>query len=264
MERSGIYIQRRRNLSGRLVTELSRRLFFSRHSSVNSGCLRRLSHFIKSRKFECAEKNTTSTFDFFWLKARRCTKKILSNILQAWLLTSSWTPWSHQSKFASFHLFYCFHWTFSILSSLQFEIQSLLGEGSYGTVWKAIHKKSGVPVAIKKVPFEKEKDLQDMMKEVFWGSELSKPSLLIDFFQGFVHERLGITLYHPILWKCPTCGRRWRWIVDCNGILWSWIGGRYHDYHWSASQRGRVCCHSEVLSPRTEVSSFLQQNSPRH
>eukprot|EP00211_Chloroparvula_japonica_P003436 CAMPEP_0119124176 /NCGR_PEP_ID=MMETSP1310-20130426/3868_1 /TAXON_ID=464262 /ORGANISM="Genus nov. species nov., Strain RCC2339" /LENGTH=442 /DNA_ID=CAMNT_0007114087 /DNA_START=139 /DNA_END=1467 /DNA_ORIENTATION=+ len=48
----------------------------------------------------------------------------------------------------------------------QFELGEQLGEGSYGSVWKGRHVKSGKVVAIKRVPVEEEKDLREMMKEV--------------------------------------------------------------------------------------------------
>lgn len=50
--------------------------------------------------------------------------------------------------------------------ALQFEISEQLGEGSYGTVWKGIHKKTKQEVAIKKVQIEEDKDAEEIMKEV--------------------------------------------------------------------------------------------------
>lgn len=45
-----------------------------------------------------------------------------------------------------------------------FEIVSKVGEGSYGSVHKALHKSSGHTLAIKKVPVDT--DLQEIIKEV--------------------------------------------------------------------------------------------------
>jgi len=45
-----------------------------------------------------------------------------------------------------------------------FQLIEKLGEGSYGSVWKAIHKQTGGIVAIKKV--EIDNDLDDIMKEI--------------------------------------------------------------------------------------------------
>ncbi|GAM24111.1 hypothetical protein SAMD00019534_072860 [Acytostelium subglobosum LB1] len=47
---------------------------------------------------------------------------------------------------------------------LYFQIVEKLGEGSYGSVWKAINKATGIPVAIKKVAIDN--DLDDMKKEI--------------------------------------------------------------------------------------------------
>jgi serine/threonine protein kinase len=45
-----------------------------------------------------------------------------------------------------------------------FEIYSKIGEGSYGSVHKAIHKESKHALAIKKVPVDM--DLQEIIKEI--------------------------------------------------------------------------------------------------
>uniref|UniRef100_A0A8B9MQ66 Protein kinase domain-containing protein n=1 Tax=Accipiter nisus TaxID=211598 RepID=A0A8B9MQ66_9AVES len=45
-----------------------------------------------------------------------------------------------------------------------FDVLEKLGEGSYGSVFKAIHKESGQVVAIKQVPVES--DLQEIIKEI--------------------------------------------------------------------------------------------------
>ncbi|EFA81608.1 protein serine/threonine kinase [Heterostelium album PN500] len=45
-----------------------------------------------------------------------------------------------------------------------FQIVEKLGEGSYGSVWKAINKATGIPVAIKRVSIDN--DLEDMKKEI--------------------------------------------------------------------------------------------------
>eukprot|EP00008_Paramoeba_atlantica_P003824 CAMPEP_0201488026 /NCGR_PEP_ID=MMETSP0151_2-20130828/16492_1 /ASSEMBLY_ACC=CAM_ASM_000257 /TAXON_ID=200890 /ORGANISM="Paramoeba atlantica, Strain 621/1 / CCAP 1560/9" /LENGTH=379 /DNA_ID=CAMNT_0047873229 /DNA_START=176 /DNA_END=1312 /DNA_ORIENTATION=- len=60
----------------------------------------------------------------------------------------------------------------------QFELGELLGEGSYGSVWKGVHKKYGTEVAIKKVPFQEEKDMQEMMKEVSFMKDLVSPYII--------------------------------------------------------------------------------------
>lgn len=45
-----------------------------------------------------------------------------------------------------------------------FDVLEKLGEGSYGSVYKAIHKETGQIVAIKQVPVES--DLQEIIKEI--------------------------------------------------------------------------------------------------
>ena len=45
-----------------------------------------------------------------------------------------------------------------------FDIISKLGEGSYGSVYKAVHKESKQVLAIKQVPVDT--DLQDIIKEI--------------------------------------------------------------------------------------------------
>ncbi|EGG22468.1 protein serine/threonine kinase [Cavenderia fasciculata] len=45
-----------------------------------------------------------------------------------------------------------------------FQIVEKLGEGSYGSVWKAINKATGIPVAIKRIAVDN--DLEDMEKEI--------------------------------------------------------------------------------------------------
>ena len=60
----------------------------------------------------------------------------------------------------------------------QFDIVELLGEGSYGSVWRATHKSTGTEVAIKKVPFQEEKDMEEMMREVSFMKDLVSPYII--------------------------------------------------------------------------------------
>ena len=55
-----------------------------------------------------------------------------------------------------------------------FDIVNQIGKGSYGSVYKAIHKESRQVVAIKKVPF----DLQDMLKEIYVMQECDSPHIV--------------------------------------------------------------------------------------
>lgn len=54
-----------------------------------------------------------------------------------------------------------------------FDILFKLGEGSYGSVFKAIHKESGVVVAIKLVPVES--DLHEIIKEISIMQQCDSP-----------------------------------------------------------------------------------------
>eukprot|EP01137_Pigoraptor_chileana_P012322 Opistho-2@4281 len=54
-----------------------------------------------------------------------------------------------------------------------FDMQEKLGEGSYGSVFKAIHKASGEIIAIKQVPVEN--DLQDIIKEISMMQQCDSP-----------------------------------------------------------------------------------------
>jgi serine/threonine protein kinase len=54
-----------------------------------------------------------------------------------------------------------------------FDILSKLGEGSYGSVYKALHKESCQILAIKQVPVDT--DLQDIIKEISIMQQCDSP-----------------------------------------------------------------------------------------
>lgn len=54
-----------------------------------------------------------------------------------------------------------------------FDIICKLGEGSYGSVYKALHKESGQVVAIKQVPVES--DLHEIIKEISIMQQCDSP-----------------------------------------------------------------------------------------
>ena len=75
-----------------------------------------------------------------------------------------------------------------------FDIICKLGEGSYGSVYKALHKDTGSVVAIKLVPLES--DLHEIIKEIsimqqcdspyvvrFYGSYFQQCDLWVSFFE---------------------------------------------------------------------------------
>lgn len=94
-----------------------------------------------------------------------------------------------------------------------------LGEGSYGSVYKALHKESGQVLAIKQVPVDT--DLQEIIKEIsimqqcdsmfvvkYYGSYFKNTDLwvslsMIDLLIGGLHFCILFLLF-----------------LDCYGILW--------------------------------------------
>eukprot|EP01132_Coremiostelium_polycephalum_P003296 gene3296-4128_t len=57
-----------------------------------------------------------------------------------------------------------------------FQIIEKLGEGSYGSVWKAINKSTGIIVAIKRVSVDN--DLEDMEKEISFMKQCKSPYIV--------------------------------------------------------------------------------------
>mmetsp|Transcript_12559 Transcript_12559/g.31912 ORF Transcript_12559/g.31912 Transcript_12559/m.31912 type:complete len:434 (-) Transcript_12559:112-1413(-) len=66
-----------------------------------------------------------------------------------------------------------------------FTLVEKLGEGSYGTVWKALHKASGELFAIKKVSFED--DFKDTMKEIEFMQQLDH-ARCVKYYGSVVHD----------------------------------------------------------------------------
>eukprot|EP01097_Dermamoeba_algensis_P007595 TRINITY_DN4834_c0_g1_i1.p1 TRINITY_DN4834_c0_g1~~TRINITY_DN4834_c0_g1_i1.p1 ORF type:complete len:429 (-),score=53.48 TRINITY_DN4834_c0_g1_i1:425-1711(-) len=67
----------------------------------------------------------------------------------------------------------------------EFELVEKLGEGSYGSVWKAIHKSSGSELAIKKVPIDN--DLEDLNKEINFMKTMSSP-YIVNYFGSYYKD----------------------------------------------------------------------------
>uniref|UniRef100_A0A8C4N8K1 non-specific serine/threonine protein kinase n=1 Tax=Eptatretus burgeri TaxID=7764 RepID=A0A8C4N8K1_EPTBU len=67
-----------------------------------------------------------------------------------------------------------------------FDILEKLGEGSYGNVYKAIHKESGQIVAIKQVPVES--DLQEIIKEISIMQQCDSPHVVKYYGTGSVSD----------------------------------------------------------------------------
>ena len=105
-----------------------------------------------------------------------------------------------------------------------FEILYRMGEGfglgagltvsSYGSVWKARHKKSNRTVAIKIIPAES--DLNDLMKEI---------TILKECKSDFIIRYYGSYYKDGDLWVCSPCCVVTR--VDRDGVWRLWITSRF-------------------------------------
>eukprot|EP00026_Physarum_polycephalum_P005843 Phypoly_transcript_05882.p1 GENE.Phypoly_transcript_05882~~Phypoly_transcript_05882.p1 ORF type:complete len:470 (+),score=85.35 Phypoly_transcript_05882:171-1580(+) len=73
-----------------------------------------------------------------------------------------------------------------------FQLLEKLGEGSYGSVWKAIHKQTGGIVAIKKVGIDN--DLDDIMKEIEFMKGCRSPYIVRYFGSYFKENELWIVM----------------------------------------------------------------------
>ena len=72
-----------------------------------------------------------------------------------------------------------------------FDILSKLGEGSYGSVFKSIHKESRQVLAIKQVPVDT--DLQEIIKEISIMQQCDSP---------YVVKYYGSYFKNTDLWVC--------------------------------------------------------------
>jgi serine/threonine protein kinase len=75
-----------------------------------------------------------------------------------------------------------------------FEFSDKLGEGAYGTVWKAKHLKSSVVFAIKEMNLEAEGDLVDLLREVEHMAALGQNENIVSYDCGFLSPS------HTTLW----------------------------------------------------------------
>ncbi|XP_041963094.1 serine/threonine-protein kinase 3-like isoform X1 [Alosa alosa] len=73
-----------------------------------------------------------------------------------------------------------------------FDMLEKLGEGSYGSVYKAIHKESGQVVAIKQVPVES--DLQEIIKEISIMQQCDSPYVVNYYGSYFKNTDLWIVM----------------------------------------------------------------------
>ncbi|XP_078508043.1 serine/threonine-protein kinase 4 [Lissotriton helveticus] len=73
-----------------------------------------------------------------------------------------------------------------------FDVLEKLGEGSYGSVFKAIHKETGQIVAIKQVPVES--DLQEIIKEISIMQQCDSPHVVKYYGSYFKNTDLWIVM----------------------------------------------------------------------
>ncbi|XP_078449807.1 serine/threonine-protein kinase 3-like [Lampetra planeri] len=73
-----------------------------------------------------------------------------------------------------------------------FDVLEKLGEGSYGSVYKAIHKESGQVMAIKQVPVESE--LQEIIKEISIMQQCDSPYVVKYYGSYFKDTDLWIVM----------------------------------------------------------------------
>jgi len=74
----------------------------------------------------------------------------------------------------------------------EFQLLEKLGEGSYGSVWKAMHKPTGSIVAVKRVPIDN--DLEDIMKEIDFMKSCRSPYIVRYFGSYFKENELWIVM----------------------------------------------------------------------
>ncbi|XP_063698869.1 serine/threonine-protein kinase 4 [Culicoides brevitarsis] len=73
-----------------------------------------------------------------------------------------------------------------------FDIMCKLGEGSYGSVYKAVHKESGAVLAIKQVPVDT--DLQEIIKEISIMQQCDSPYVVKYYGSYFKNTDLWIVM----------------------------------------------------------------------
>lgn len=69
-----------------------------------------------------------------------------------------------------------------------FDLLEKRGSGTYGTVFKALHRKSGQVVAIKQVPLEGE--LDDLMKEIKFMKSCAQCEYIVKFYAHFIWREI--------------------------------------------------------------------------
>jgi len=73
-----------------------------------------------------------------------------------------------------------------------FQLVEKLGEGSYGSVWKAVHMKTGTVTAVKRVPVEN--DLDEILNEIKIMKQCRSPYIISYFGSYFKDSELWIVM----------------------------------------------------------------------
>ena len=100
-----------------------------------------------------------------------------------------------------------------------FDILCKLGEGSYGSVFKAIHKESQQILAIKQVPVDT--DLQEIIKEISIMQQCDSPYVVKYYGSYFKNTDLWVSFFLNICIR-NQCQKP-TYLLDCDGILWGWF-----------------------------------------
>ena len=75
----------------------------------------------------------------------------------------------------------------------KYEVQQRLGKGAYGIVWRALDRKSGATVALKKIfdAFQNATDAQRTFREIMFLQELtSHENIIRSHIRGLTHANL--------------------------------------------------------------------------
>lgn len=108
-----------------------------------------------------------------------------------------------------------------------FDILNKLGEGSYGSVYKAIHKDSRQVLAIKQVPVDT--DLQEIIKEISIMQQCDSPYVVKYYGSYFKNTDLWVGMIGRILKVRDTPPSVSFPLIDCDGVLWGGLSVGHHE-----------------------------------
>lgn len=118
--------------------------------------------------------------------------KIINQVecLVAWLFNECSLPFSELKKLSEESL--------TRQPEEVFDIICKLGEGSYGSVYKALHKESGQVLAIKQVPVDT--DLQEIIKEISIMQQCDSPYVVKYYGSYFKNTDLWVSYRLLVNW----------------------------------------------------------------